>query len=184
MARAFAKLLWQGVGGILFPHTEHAHAYEHERAPLLPPHLHRTHVQGGSLSCAGGGWRCHAHGDLTFCCRGDTNQREKPPSLAHMRLSVRSRLWQKPELEEGDGEEEEELEEEGLQEFTLCLACLRFMPYSLAPFYKGEDWTGLFNYQANKLDMTLSWKLQVSALTGSFFLHKKGRGCIRKRISM
>lgn len=72
-----------------------------------------THVWGGSLSCAGRGWRCHAHGDLTFCCRGDTNQREKPPSFARMRLSVRSRLWQKPELEEGE-EEEEELEEEGL----------------------------------------------------------------------
>lgn len=49
------------------------------------------------------------------------------------------------------GEEEEELEEVGLQEFMSCLACLRFMPHSLAPFYKWGERTGPFDYQANKL---------------------------------
>lgn len=41
------------------------------------------------------------------------------------------------EMEE-EKEEVEEEEKEGLQEFTLCLACLRFMPHSLTTLYQGE----------------------------------------------
>lgn len=39
---------------------------------------------------------------------------------------------------EEEKEEVEEEEKEGLQEFTLCLACLRFMPHSLTTLYQGE----------------------------------------------
>lgn len=71
-------------------------------------------------------------------------------------MCVRLWLWQKLELEEEKEEEEEE--KEGLQEFTLCLACLRFMPHSLTTLYQGEYWTGPFNYQGNKFSMAVSLK--------------------------
>lgn len=116
----------------------------------LYTHNH-THIHTPNLSCIGRGWCCHAHGDLTYRCRGDTNQREKPYCVcacvhACVRVSVCVWLWQKLELEE----EKKEEEEEGLQEFILCLACLRFMPHSLTTLYQREYWTGLFNYQGDE----------------------------------
>jgi len=50
----------------------------------------QTLTETRNLSCIGKDWCCHAQGDLTYRCRGDTNQREKPYCVcACVRVCVR-----------------------------------------------------------------------------------------------
>lgn len=154
--------LRDGMGSILGSCLQHGHRHAHT-------HVH-THIETRNQSCIGRGWCCHSHGDLTYRCRGDTNQREKPYCVcACVCMCVRLWLWQKLELEE----EKEEEEKEGLQEFTLCLACLRFMPHSFTTLYQGKYWTSPFNYQGSKFSMALLLKEQASALLGKAWAYGK-----------
>ncbi len=144
----------EGVGGILVSCIEHStHTHTHTERDT---HVHRNqesvlHWQGLMLPCARWShlplpWRHQPEGKALLCVR------------MRVCVCVCLWLWQKLELEEEKEEEEEEKEKEGLQEFTLCLACLRFMPHSLTTLYQGEYWTGPFNYQGNKFSMAVSLK--------------------------
>lgn len=74
---------------------------------FLHTNAHNTHfltrTETRNLSCIGRDRCCHAQGDLTYRCRGDTNEREKPYCVCacvHVCMCVRVRLWQNLELKE------------------------------------------------------------------------------------